>query len=70
MAHILQQSILARKLGSDGNQNLGPTIQIERGMAIEKCDDNPLATTIVIEFNGDKYVTDKELLVQATTRNA
>lgn len=34
-------------------------------MGIEMGDDVPNATLIVINFNGEKYVTDKALLQQA-----
>jgi hypothetical protein len=34
-------------------------------MAIEKGDDNPEATTIVITLNGERYLADKSLLERA-----
>lgn len=66
MTLILQKPILAAKLLTQGNKAIvGEKIPIATGMAIEKGDDNPMATTIVISFNGEKYLTDKMLLEKA-----
>jgi hypothetical protein len=69
MASILKKPIRASKLVWDGKKMaLGEKIEIRAGQAIEKGDDNPSATTIVIAFNGEKYVTDKALLESAIQR--
>lgn len=66
MAFILKKKILASKLVTKGTKTVpGQKIQIAAGLAIEMGDDVPGATSIVINFNGEKYVTNKSLLKKA-----
>ena len=69
MAFILKKAILASRLEERGGKtSLGEKVEIKAGSAIEKGDDIPGVAMIVINFNGEKFVTDKGLLEKAIQR--
>jgi hypothetical protein len=66
VAHILNKSIYASRLVGGGlKTKVGEKLQIPAGMAIDIGDSIPKARLIILQWNADKYVTDKALLEQA-----